>query len=263
MVLNLPAHTQKQLANMAASPAPTVSTDASPMDQYRLTMAQRYRQQIQQIMTADLLAQDPDAITPAPPLVPTTTSQITNAILTEDFEVAEDEVDEDELLPPYEEEEGNASDCTITVQEIDSPDTPSDNNVLGPNNEPRFFADYSPNPVDGRPNSASSSESIVQVEFEPKQLGRARALTLTKKGAVSVVEKPREHHFLRPRSRSNSAGKDATPTAACARPRLPTSRNSKMRKQLASIFSTKAHDHGHAPASATKPTTIVRSSAVL
>ncbi|OJD28978.1 putative phospholipid-transporting atpase iib [Diplodia corticola] len=249
MVLNLPAHTQKQLALMAASPAPKVSDDASPMDQYRLTMAQRYRQQIQHIMDADLLAQDPDAITPAPI---TTTSQITNAILTADFdEVEVEEEEDDELLPPYEEED-NASDCTITVQEIDSPDTPSDNNTLGTSH---FFADYSA--VNGeRPNSASSEPtSIVQVDFEPKQLGRARALTLTKKGAVSVVEKPsacREHHFLRPRSRSNSAGNKGDATA---RPKI-SSRNSKVRKQLASLFGSKAHDHS-------RQTTTVRTGAVL
>ncbi|KAL1635509.1 hypothetical protein SLS58_010205 [Diplodia intermedia] len=252
MVLNLPAHTQRQLANMAASPAPKLADDASPMDQYRLTMAQRYRQQIQHIMEADLLAQDPDAITPAPI---TTTSQMTNAILTADFDEPEvEEEDDDELLPPYEEED-NASDCTITVQEIDSPDTPSDNNTLGPN---AFFADYAA-AVDGdRPNSASSEPTaIVRVNFDapPKQqLGRARALTLTKKGAVSVVEKPREHHFLRPRSRSNSAAaKDDS-----QRPKI-SSRNSKVRKQLASLFGSKAHDHHQAA----KPAPFVRSGAVL
>ncbi|EKG13672.1 hypothetical protein MPH_09138 [Macrophomina phaseolina MS6] len=245
MALNLPAHTQKQLASMAVSPVPAPSADASPMDQYRLTMAQRYRQQIQDIMTADLLARDPDAITPAPitttTTTTTTTSQITSHLLADDFEVDED--DDDELLPPYEEEEGNASDCTITVQEIDSPDTPSDDSTLGPNGELRFFGEYSPSSMD-RPNSASSEPAaIVHVDFEPKPLSRARPLTANaaKKAAVSVSEKAcREHHFLRPRSRSNSAGKES-------RPKLST-RNSKMRKQLASIFCSKAHDSAAKPA---------------
>lgn len=252
MVLNLPAHTQKQLANMAVSPVPTPTPDANPMDQYRLTMAQRYRQQIQQIMNADLLARDPDAITPAPiTTTTTTTTHVSTRILADDFEVEEDDEDDEELLPPYaEEEEGNASDCTITVQEIDSPDTPSDNNTLG-NGEPRFFGDFSPSAIE-RPNSASSEPTaIINVDFEPKPLSRARPLTAnaSKKVAISVTEKScREHHFLRPRSRSNSAGKDS-------RPKLST-RNSKMRKQLASIFSTKAHDNAAKPA-------IIRSSAVV
>ncbi|EOD45402.1 hypothetical protein UCRNP2_7882 [Neofusicoccum parvum UCRNP2] len=250
MVLNLPAHTQKQLANMASSPAPMPSPDATPVDQYRLTMAQRYRQQIQQIMNADLLAQDPDAIVPAPI---TTTTQITTQILTSEFEVDEDD---DELLPPYaEEEEGNASDCTITVQEIDSPDTPSDDHMVGPNGEPRFFTHFSSgasSPGD-RPHSATSEPTaILRVEFEPKPLSRARPLPGTaKKGGVNVTEKAcRDHHsFLRPRSRSNSSGTNQ-------RPRL-SPRNSKVRKQLAAIFSSKAHD-GHS--NAAKPT-IIRSSA--
>lgn len=251
MVLNLPAHTQKQLATMAGSPPPSPSPQATPFDQYRLNLAQRYRQQIQQIMEADLLAQDPDAIIPAP----ITTGQIPARMLASELEVSSDS-DDDELLPPYAEDDGSSSDCTVTVQELDSPETPSDTVDAS---EPQFFTNY----------TASPHLPIMHVaEIQPKQLTRARPViahsaTTAKKAGVSVSEKPcREqsssHHFnLRPRSRGDSCNKHP-------RPDLTSPRNSsKMRKQLAAIFSGSIRvREQHAKSSATKPA-VVRSTAVV
>ncbi|KAF2136577.1 uncharacterized protein K452DRAFT_302654 [Aplosporella prunicola CBS 121167] len=145
----------------------TTNTDGSPnLAQYQAALAARYRANIQRILKPDMnsfaaestassidaaIAPAPTSSTPngsapelnflpspSPNLVsafsPASSSPspsyelATYAATNEDVDptlATEDE--EDEHLPPYEEEEGNTSDCTVTVTELDSPDTPADN----------------------------------------------------------------------------------------------------------------------------------------